>query len=281
MPHQFISVESAGGVTTITLNRPEVLNSFHAPMAAEVQAALAAAAADPTTRAVILTGAGRGFCAGQDLAEVTVDRTGSGPLAALGATGQPERSEGDHLDFARHVRTVYNPIVRTIREMEKPVICAVNGVAAGAGANLALAGDFVLAASNASFIQAFSKIGLVPDTGGSFLLPRLVGTARATAMLMLAEKVTAGQALDLGMIYKVCDPDQLMPEARALAATLATMATRGLGLTKRLLNASAANGLDAQLELEAALQGEAGRSRDFAEGVAAFREKRAPKFEGR
>lgn len=263
MPHQFISVESAGGVTTITLDRPDVLNSFHAPMAAEVQAALAAAAADRATRAVILTGAGRGFCAGQDLAEVTVE-------------------EGrDPADFARHVRTVYNPIVRTIRKMEKPVICAVNGVAAGAGANLALAGDFVLAASNASFIQAFSKIGLVPDTGGSFFLPRLVGTARATAMLMLAEKVTAGQALDLGMIYKVCDPDQLLPEARTLVATLATMATRGLGLTKRLLNASAANGLDAQLELEADLQGEAGRSRDYAEGVAAFREKRAPKFEGR
>jgi 2-(1,2-epoxy-1,2-dihydrophenyl)acetyl-CoA isomerase len=263
MPHQFISVESAGGVTTITLTRPEVLNSFHAPMAAEVQAALAAAAGDDATRAVILTGAGRGFCAGQDLAEVTVE-------------------EGrDPADFARHVRTVYNPIVRAIREMEKPVICAVNGVAAGAGANLALAGDFVLAASNASFIQAFSKIGLVPDTGGSFFLPRLVGTARATAMLMLAEKVTAGQALDLGMIYQVCDPDQLMPEARALAATLATMATRGLGLTKKLLNASAANGLDAQLELEADLQGEAGKSRDYAEGVAAFREKRAPKFEGR
>ncbi len=263
MPHQFISVESAGGVTTVTLDRPDVLNSFHAPMAAEVQAALAAAAADHATRAVILTGAGRGFCAGQDLAEVTVE-------------------EGrDPADFARHVRLVYNPIVRTIRKMEKPVICAVNGVAAGAGANLALAGDFVLAASNASFIQAFSKIGLVPDTGGSFFLPRLVGTARATAMLMLAEKVTAGQALDLGMIYKVCDPDQLLPEARTLAATLATMATRGLGLTKRLLNASAANGLDAQLELEADLQGEAGKSRDYAEGVAAFREKRAPKFEGR
>ena len=263
MPHQFITVESADGVTTVTLNRPDVLNSFHSLMAAEVQAALAAAASDPVVRAVILTGAGRGFCAGQDLAEVTVEE-GREPA-----------------DFARHVRTVYNPIVRAIREMEKPVICAVNGVAAGAGANLALAGDFVLAATSASFIQAFSKIGLVPDTGGSFILPRLVGTARATAMLMLAERVPARQALDLGMIYRVCEPDQLMAEARALAANLATMATRGLGLTKRLLNASAANSLAAQLELEADLQGEAGQSRDYAEGVAAFREKRGPQFEGR
>jgi 2-(1,2-epoxy-1,2-dihydrophenyl)acetyl-CoA isomerase len=263
MPHQFITVDTTGGVTTITLNRPDVLNSFHSLMAAEVQAALAGAASDLAVRAVILTGAGRGVCAGQDLAEVTVE-------------------EGrDPADFARHVRTVYNPIVRIIREMEKPVITAVNGVAAGAGANLALAGDFVLAASNASFIQAFSKIGLVPDTGGSFFLPRLVGMARATAMLMLAEKVTAQQALALGMIYRVCEPDELRAEANTLAASLAAMPTRGLGLTKRLLNASAANSLEAQLELEADLQGEAGKSRDYAEGVAAFREKRAPKFEGR
>lgn len=263
MPHQFISVDTAGGVATITLNRPDVLNSVHTLMAAELQSALAGAASDPSVRAVIITGAGRGFCAGQDLAEVA-----------------PEESR-DPPDFSRHVRTVYNPIVRAIREMEKPVICAVNGVAAGAGANLALAGDFVIAASNASFIQAFSKIGLVPDTGGSFILPRLVGMARATAMLMLAEKVTAQQAFDLGMIYRVSEPDQLMAEARALAANLATMATRGLGLTKRLLNASAANPLETQLELESFLQGEAGKSRDYAEGVAAFREKRAPKFEGR
>jgi 2-(1,2-epoxy-1,2-dihydrophenyl)acetyl-CoA isomerase len=263
MPHQFISVESAGGVATITLNRPDVLNSVHALMSAELQSALAGAGSDPAVRAVIITGAGRGFCAGQDLSEVAAEEGRDPP------------------DFSRHVRTVYNPIVRLIREMEKPVICGVNGVAAGAGANLALAGDFVVAASNASFIQAFSKIGLVPDTGGSFILPRLVGMARATAMLMLAEKVTAQQAFDIGMIYKVCEPDQLAAETRALAANLATMATRGLGLTKRLLNASAANPLETQLELESFLQGEAGKSRDYAEGVAAFREKRAPKFEGR
>jgi 2-(1,2-epoxy-1,2-dihydrophenyl)acetyl-CoA isomerase len=263
MPNQFITVETAAGVATITLNRPDVLNSFHTPMSAEVQAALAVAADDPAVRAVLLTGAGRGFCAGQDLAEVTVPA-------------------GHHpADFAAHVRTVYNPIVRAVRTMEKPVVCAVNGVAAGAGANLALACDFVLAATTASFIQAFSRIGLVPDTGGSYFLPRLVGMARATAMMMLAEKVTAQQALDLGMIYRVCEPDQLAGEARALAASLAGQATRGLGLTKRLLNAAAGNSLEQQLELEADLQGEAGLSADYAEGVAAFREKRAPRFEGR
>lgn len=262
MPHQFITVETAGGVTTLTLNRPEVLNSFTAAMSAELQEALRAAADDPAVRAVLLTGAGRGFCAGQDLAEVS-----RGP-------GEPPA------DFAAHVRLVYNPLVRLIRGMEKPVVAAVNGVAAGAGANLALACDIVLASRSASFIQAFSKIGLVPDTGGSFLLPRLIGTARATALMMLADKVSADDAAALGMIWRVCAPDQLMPEATALAAQLATMPTRGLALTKRLLDMAATNTLDVQLELEADLQGEAGLTRDYAEGVAAFRDKRAPRFEG-
>jgi len=263
MTHQFITCETSEGVTTLTLNRPEVLNSFNTPMSAEVLAALAAADMDPRVRAVLLTGAGRGFCAGQDLAEVTAGKGGPAP------------------DFAAHVRTVFNPMVRGIRQLEKPVVCAVNGVAAGAGASLALACDFVIAASSASFIQAFSKIGLVPDSGATYFLPRLVGLARATSMMMLAEKVTAAQALEYGMIYRVAEPETLMDEARRFAASLAAQATVGLGLTKRLLNASLSNDLDSQLELEARLQAEAARTADHAEGIAAFQQKRAPRFEGR
>jgi 2-(1,2-epoxy-1,2-dihydrophenyl)acetyl-CoA isomerase len=263
MPNQFILTDVAGGVLTITLNRPEVLNSCHGAMAAEIQSALAAAAADEAIRCVIITGAGRAFCAGQDLEEA-----------------RPAGGEGLK-DFAVHVRTVYNPIVRAIRNLPKPVIAAVNGVAAGAGANLALACDFVLVSSQASFIQAFAKIGLVPDTGGTFFLPRLVGLARAAAMTMLAEKVTADQALAWGLIYRVTEPTQLQEEARKLGSSLAAQATYGIGLTKRLLNASLANDLDAQLELEAELQGQAGRSEDYTEGVTAFLDKRAPAFRGK
>jgi 2-(1,2-epoxy-1,2-dihydrophenyl)acetyl-CoA isomerase len=263
MPDQFISVETTRGVMRITLNRPEVLNSFNSLMAAEVHAALRTASSDQGVRAVLITGAGRAFCAGQDLAEFQSD-----------GTSRP-------VDFAAHVRKTYNPIVRAIRALEKPVVCAVNGVAAGAGANLALACDFVIASGTASFLQAFVKIGLVPDTGGTFFLPRLVGLARATAMMMLGEKVTAEEALAHGMIYRVCEPTSLREETEAFAELLATQATRGLGMTKRLLNASLVNDLDAQLDLEAELQGEAGRTTDHAEGVAAFLQKRAPTFEGR
>ncbi|HZE75820.1 MAG TPA: 2-(1,2-epoxy-1,2-dihydrophenyl)acetyl-CoA isomerase PaaG [Gemmatimonadales bacterium] len=260
MTYRFILFEIDQGVARITLNRPDVLNSIHTAMSGEIRDGLARAERERDIRAVLLTGNGRGFCAGQDLDEVRP-----------GATVD---------DFAAHARKVYTPLVRGIRALEKPVVCAVNGVAAGAGANLALACDLVLAAEEASFVQAFAKIGLVPDTGGSFFLPRLVGLARATALTMLGEKVTARQAVEIGLIYRACPGPALHDEASKLALHLATQPTLGLGLTKRLLNASLANDLDAQLEIEAELQGVAGRSADYAEGVAAFLAKRKPLFTG-
>lgn len=256
MEYHFIKVQVQDGVQGITLNRPEVLNSFHLAMAREVQDALAVAAADDAIRAVLLTGAGRGFCAGQDLANVPAD---------LGET----------------VRAQYNPIIRAIRRLEKPVVCAVNGVAAGAGANLAFACDLVLVSSEATFIQSFSRIGLIPDSGGTFFLPRLVGLARASGLALLGGKVSAAQAREWGLAWEVCEPDALMPRAMELAASLATQPTRGFGLTKQAFNASLSNDLDAQLDLEADLQSAAGRTEDFTEGVAAFRAKRPPVFRGR
>jgi 2-(1,2-epoxy-1,2-dihydrophenyl)acetyl-CoA isomerase len=260
MTYRFILFEVNHGVARITLNRPDVLNSIHTAMSGEIQEALAHAAREPAIRAVLLTGMGRGFCAGQDLDEVR-------PGAAVN-------------DFAAHARKAYTPIVRGLRALEKPVICAVNGVAAGAGANLALACDLVLAAEEASFVQVFAKIGLVPDTGGSFFLPRLVGMARETALAMLAEKITAAQAVEIGLIYRACPAASLDEEASKLARHLATQPTFGLGLTKRLLNAAWVNDLETQLELEAECQGAAGRSADYAEGVAAFLAKRKPVFTG-
>ena len=260
MTYRFILFEVDQGVARITLNRPDVLNSIHTAMSGEIQEALVHAAREREIRAVLLTGMGRGFCAGQDLDEVR-----------RGATVN---------DFAAHARKAYTPIVRGLRALEKPVICAVNGVAAGAGANLALACDLVLAAEEASFVQVFAKIGLVPDTGGSFFLPRLVGLARATALAMLAEKITAAQAVDIGLIYRACPAASLDEEASKLAVHLATQPTLGLGLTKRLLNAAWDNDLETQLELEAECQGAAGRSADYAEGVAAFLAKRKPVFTG-
>jgi 2-(1,2-epoxy-1,2-dihydrophenyl)acetyl-CoA isomerase len=260
MAYRFILFEVDQGVARITLNRPDVLNSIHAAMSGEIRDALGRTQLEREIRAVLLTGTGRGFCAGQDLDEVR-------PGATTG-------------DFAAHVRTVYNPLVRALRALEKPVICAVNGVAAGAGANLALACDLVLAAEEASFVESFAKIGLVPDTGGSFFLPRLVGMARATALTMLAEKITAKQAVEIGLIYRVCPAASLQEEASKLAVHLAAQPTYGLGLTKRLLNAAGANDLDTQLELEAELQGAAGRSADYTEGVSAFLGKRKPVFTG-
>ncbi len=259
--YQFILFEVDRGVARVTLNRPDVLNSIHSAMSGELRDALDRAASDPTIRAVLLTGAGRAFYAGQDLDEV--------------------RSGGSSTDFAAHVRTVYNPLVRALRTLEKPVVCAVNGVAAGAGANLALACDIVVAAEEASFVQAFAKIGLVPDTGGSFMLPRLVGFARATALTMLGEKLSARQAAEIGLIYRACPGAELGEEATKLAVHLASQPTFGLGLTKRLLNAALVHDLDQQLELEAELQKTAGSSADYAEGVAAFLEKRKPSFAGR
>ena len=260
MDYRFILFEVDQGVARITLNRPDVLNSIHGAMSDEIQEALVRATREREIRAVLLTGKGRGFCAGQDLDEV--------------------RPGGAVNDFAAHARKVYSPLVRGLRALEKPVICAVNGVAAGAGANLALACDLVLAAEEATFVQVFTKIGLVPDTGGSFFLPRLVGLARATALTMLGEKITARQAVEIGLIYRAYPAASLDEEASKLALHLATQPTFGLGLTKRLLNATWVNDLEAQLELEAECQGAAGRSEDYAEGVSAFLAKRKPVFTG-
>lgn len=254
--------ERSGGVLRLTLNRPEVLNSFNLAMARELQGALDRAASDAAIRAILLTGAGRGFCAGQDLASVPF------------GDGQPMP------DLGNFVRDQYNPIVSRLRGLEKPVVCAVNGVAAGAGANLAFACDIVLASSQANFIQSFAKIGLIPDSGGTFMLPRLVGHARATALMMLGDKVSAADAQQWGMIWKVSEPESLIPEAASLAESLAAQPTRALGLIKRLLNASAANDIETQLALEEALQREAGNTADFREGVASFLEKRKPVFRG-
>jgi 2-(1,2-epoxy-1,2-dihydrophenyl)acetyl-CoA isomerase len=262
MAFEHILYEVDQGVGAITLNRPDVLNSITREMALEVRQALSAAGADPEVRALLLTGAGRAFCAGQDLAEAAPK---DGPAPDLGDI----------------VARGYNPIVRTLRQLDKPVVCAVNGVAAGAGANLAFACDFVLASSEASFIQSFTKLGLVPDTGGTFFLPRLVGMARATALMMLGDKVSAQDAVTIGLIHRVVEAGKLMDEATGLARQLATRPTRGLGLIKRALNASATNGLDEQLALEAQLQAEAGSTADYREGVKAFLDKRAPVFVGR
>ena len=257
-----ILVDKRAGYYAITLNRPDRLNSFTEAMHRALMAALTQAEADPECRALLLTGAGRGFCAGQDLG----DRLASGDVRPdLGAT----------------IGAFYNPLVKKLRALPFPVVAAVNGVAAGAGANIALACDIVLAGKSAKFVQAFAKIGLVPDSGGTWFLPRLVGAARARALSLLAEPLPAETAEQWGLIWKAVDDDKLLPEAEKMCAQFATGPTFGLALIKRALDASESNDLGTQLELERDLQRKAGFSPDYAEGVRAFMDKRAPVFTGK
>ncbi len=249
----------ADGVLTITFDRPDKFNSFNRELALGVQSALKEAAKDAQIRCVLITGNGKAFCAGQDLSE------------AMDAKGP---------DLSTIVSEHYNPIILAIRKLAKPVIAAVNGVAAGAGANIALACDIVVAHEKASFIQAFSKIGLIPDSGGTFTLPRLIGFQRASALMMTGDKVPAHQALQMGMIYQVFSEEDYPSKVYALAIKMAQMPTKGLALTKAALNKSYVNDLQEQLDLEETLQVRAGKTYDFNEGVQAFLEKRAPEFKG-
>lgn len=264
MSEPVILYTTEGSVATITLNRPAVLNALSRELMEEFGKAIKAATDDANVRAVIVTGAGRGFSAGADLAASSSSRAsgvsmGSGPL----------------------LREVYNPIILAMRAMPKPIISAVNGIAAGAGMSIALAGDIVLAARSAAFLQAFSKIGLVPDAGSTWFLPRYAGDIRARAMAILADKIPAEDAERFGMVWKVFDDEQLLPEAKKMASHLASMPTRAYGMIKHALNASQTSDLATQLELEAALQSQADQTEDFKEGVKAFLEKRPPQFKGR
>lgn len=249
----------SNGVCTLKLNRPEVFNSFNRKMALDLQAAIDDCEKDSSVRAIVITGEGKAFCAGQDLAEAV----------------DPEGPE-----MTTIVKEHYNPIIERIRNIEKPVIAAVNGVAAGAGANIALACDITIAKKSASFIQAFSKIGLIPDSGGTFFLPRIIGMQKALALMFTGDKVSADQAEQLNMIYRSVEDDIFEEEVLKFAETIASMPTRGLGLTKKAVNESFNNTLTAQLSVEETLQTEAGETYDFREGVNAFLEKRKPVFKG-
>ena len=248
------------GVLTLKLNRPSVFNSFNREMALELQEALKEGETNTEVRAIIITGEGKAFCAGQDLAEATDP---NGPA------------------LQTIVKDHYNPIIELIRSIEKPIIAGVNGVAAGAGANIALACDITIAKESASFIQAFSKIGLIPDSGGTFFLPRIIGTQKALALMMTGDKVSANDAEKMNMIYKVVSDEAFENELYKFANQIAKMPTKGLGLTKKAVNASFSNDLSTQLALEEVLQTEAGQTFDFNEGVSAFLEKRTPEFKGK
>lgn len=262
MTYQNILFTIEQGIATLTLNRPDKLNSFTQAMHEEVRDALAKVNADNTVRVFVLTGAGRGFCAGQDLSDRAVEPGSKG------------------VDLGESVEKNYAPLVLALKALAMPVICAVNGVAAGAGANLALACDIVIAGKSASFVEVFCKLGLIPDTGGTFFLPRLIGSARAMGLAMLGEKLTAEKAEDWGLIWKCVDDADLAQEARKLAVHFSTAPTKGLAYTKQALAASGANTLPQQLALEARMMSDLGNSDDYREGVAAFMEKRAPQFKG-
>ncbi len=258
-PTVLVEIDAAAGIGTLTLNRPDALNALTVPMKQELLAALRRIERDAAVRAVILTGAGRAFCAGQDLRE---------------------RLQPDAVPLGVEVRDRYNPIIRAMRAMPKPIVAAINGVAAGAGASIAMACDLRIASEAASFALAFGRVGLVPDSGATWFLPRLVGGTRAAEMALLGDSVSAADAVRLGLVGRMVPAEQLATEARSVAARLAAGAPRAIALTKRALNSAWERDLDAALEYEAQLQEMAGRTKDHAEGLAAFVEKRQPRFTG-
>ena len=258
-PTVLVEVDAEAGVATITLNRPDALNALTVPMKQALLAALRRVERDAAVRAVILTGAGRAFCAGQDLRE---------------------RLQPDAAPLGVEVRERYNPIIRAMRALPKPIVAAINGVAAGAGASLAMACDLRIASDAATFALAFGRVGLVPDSGATWFLPRLVGVTRAAELALLGDSVSAGDAVRLGLVGRVVAADQLAAEARSIAARLAAGAPRAMALTKRALNAAWQHDLEAALDYEAEIQDIAGRTEDHAEGLAAFMERRPPRFTG-